>query len=85
MSPAPWKQGPNRSPSFVPLITHRRPGRVSNSSLSPRCLLLTAESVGLAALMALGNGCDYTLCILFPVPAFQQSSALCLDKTQRAA
>lgn len=56
-----------------------------NSSLSLLCLLLTAESVGLAALMALGNGCDYTLCILFPVPAFQPSSTLCLDKTQRAA
>lgn len=58
---------------------------VSNSSFSSSCLLLTVESVGLAPLMALCNGCDYTLCIFFTVPAFQLNSTLCLDKTQRAA
>lgn len=37
----------------LPLVTHRGPGLVSNGCLSASCLPLTAQSVGLAALMAL--------------------------------
>ena len=33
-----------------------------------------AESVGFAALMALGNGCDYTLCIFFPCQPFSRAA-----------